>query len=87
MTSKDLQRLLQDLEDTNELVVQRAELGFELLAAWRSARDEAKSAYDAWRAQRNRVAFAVYRAAEDRADAALAAMRAACSPRPSGGAR
>jgi hypothetical protein len=77
MTSKDLQRLLHDLEDSDELVIQRAVPGFELLAAWRSARDEAISAYEAWRGQKSRAAFAVYRAAEDRADAALAALRAA----------
>jgi hypothetical protein len=76
MTSKDLQRLLHELEDSNELVIERAAPGFELLAAWRAARDEAISAYEAWRGQKNRVAFAVYRAAEDRADAALAALRA-----------
>jgi hypothetical protein len=52
MTAKDLKRLLQALEDTDEVVLQRAAPGFELLAAWRAARD--------------------------------AALRAACSPSPSG---
>jgi hypothetical protein len=80
MTGKDLKRLLQGLEDTDEIVLQRAAPGFELLAAWRAARDDARRAYGAWRAQRDRIAFSVYRAAEDRADAALAALRAACSP-------
>lgn len=80
MTSKDLQRLLQGLEDSEEIVVQRAEPGFELLSAWRAARDEARRAYDLWRAQHSRSAYSVYCAAEDRADAALAALRAHRTP-------
>ena len=37
---------------------------------WVAAAAEAREAYDAWRATPGRVAFTVYRAAQDRADAA-----------------
>jgi hypothetical protein len=42
----------------------------ELYALWTIARAEANLAYDAWRAAPGRDAYAAYRAAEDRADAA-----------------
>ena len=37
---------------------------------WSAARAEANDAYEAWCASPCRIAYAVYRAAEDRADAA-----------------
>jgi hypothetical protein len=39
-------------------------------AVWSAARAEANIAYDAWCRSPGREAYAVYRAAEDRADAA-----------------
>jgi hypothetical protein len=42
----------------------------ELAFAWRSAQDEAVAAYDAWRELPGQIAYAVYRAAQDRADQA-----------------
>ena len=39
-------------------------------ALWSAARAEANLAYEAWCSTRGREAYAVYRAAEDRADAA-----------------
>lgn len=42
----------------------------EHFAIWSVARAEANLAYQAWCESRNRDAYAVYRAAEDRADAA-----------------
>lgn len=42
----------------------------EIHAGWRAACDEAEWALDAWRAAPGRSAYAVYRAAADRADAA-----------------
>ena len=42
----------------------------ELAFAWRSAQDEAIAAYDAWRESPGPAAYAVYRAAQDRADQA-----------------
>jgi hypothetical protein len=42
----------------------------EIHAAWLAACDEAEWALDAWRASPGKPAYAVYRAAADRADAA-----------------
>ena len=75
MTAKHLQQLLQDLEDTRELVFGRDTRDDDgLHLAWRIAHDEAGRALHAWCARRGREAYAVYLAAEDRADAALAAL-------------
>jgi hypothetical protein len=46
----------------------------ELFALWSAARAEANLAYDAWRASPGAEAYAIYRAAEDRADAAEEAL-------------
>jgi hypothetical protein len=69
MTAKHLQDLLRNAQGGGEAsnVVK--------LASWRVARAEARSAYDAWRRQGGAAAYAAYRAAEDRADAALEALR------------
>lgn len=75
--ANNLQQLLQDLEDTRELV-----LGDETAAAdglhgaWRAAHEEATLAFGAWRLHGGSEAYAVYLAAEDRADAALDALAA-----------
>jgi hypothetical protein len=42
----------------------------ELAYAWRTAQDEAVTAYDAWSESPGAAAYAVYRAAQDRADQA-----------------
>jgi hypothetical protein len=47
---------------------------------WSAARAEANLAYEAWCARRNGDAYAVYRAAEDRADAAEFALAGAACP-------
>jgi hypothetical protein len=46
----------------------------ELFALWSAARAEANLAYDAWRDSPGADAYSVYRAAEDRADAAEEAL-------------
>jgi hypothetical protein len=46
----------------------------ELFVLWSAARAEANIAYDAWCSEHGPDAYAVYRAAEDRADAAEAAL-------------
>jgi len=46
----------------------------ELFVLWSAARAEANMAYDAWCDEPGRTAYAVYRAAEDRADAAELAL-------------
>jgi hypothetical protein len=46
----------------------------ELFVLWSAARAEANMAYDAWCEAPGRDSYAVYRAAEDRADAAEIAL-------------
>lgn len=81
MRRETLHDLLDALEDTREIVMRRtpppAEDG--LLAAWRDAQAEAVEAYRAWRARPGRDSYAVYLAAEDRADAARVALAAETS--------
>jgi hypothetical protein len=48
----------------------------ELFVLWSAARAEANIAYDAWCDEPGRTSYAVYRAAEDRADAAEIALSA-----------
>jgi hypothetical protein len=82
MSAKDLKHLLEHLDDTHEIVLgpvaePEDELPFpleELLFCWRDAEDEAGSAYQLWRERPGVEAFAVYRAAADRAGAAQDAL-------------
>ena len=55
----------------------------ELFTMWSAARAEANLAYAAWCSVPGNEAYAVYRAAEDRADAAELALVAAALPLPS----
>ncbi|UGS37721.1 hypothetical protein [Capillimicrobium parvum] len=72
MTARQLYELLQDVRDTEEIVVRSpAQPADALLAAWRGAHEDSTRALAAWRAAPGGDGFAVYRAAEDRADAAL----------------
>ena len=57
-----------------------AQLHDEHLAIWGAARAEANLAYEAWCALPGLDSYAVYRAAEDRADAAEQALIAAAAP-------
>lgn len=78
MRRSPIHELLDDLHDTCEIVVRHWTPGCELHDAWRAAQDEATDAYRAWcRAAGSREAFTVYVAAQERADAALAALAAA----------
>jgi hypothetical protein len=52
----------------------------ELFVIWSAARADANLAYEAWCAAPGAEAYWVYRAAEDRADAAEGALTRACSP-------
>jgi hypothetical protein len=52
----------------------------ELSVLWSAARAEANLAYDAWCERPGTEAYAVYRAAEDRADAAEHALAAGFGP-------
>jgi hypothetical protein len=55
----------------------------ELTFAWLSAQDEALSSYRAWSESPGLTAYAVYRAAQDRADQAQDALAAHRRPRSS----
>jgi hypothetical protein len=52
----------------------------ELFVIWSAARADANLAYDAWCASPGANSYAVYRAAEDRADAAETALQHAARP-------
>jgi len=56
------------------------QLRAERFAVWSAARAEANLAYDAWLGAPGREAYLVYRAAEDRADAAERALVRAHAP-------
>ncbi len=80
----ELRELLGVVEDTHELVLHRTERhrapapppqeAGELFVVWSAARAEANVAYDAWCSSPGTEGYLVYRAAEDRADAAEAAL-------------
>ena len=59
---------------------QRAVSRDELFVLWSAARAEANRAYDAWCEAPGRTAYAVYRAAEDRAHAAEVALGECAAP-------
>jgi len=84
MSVKDLKDLLEHLEDTREIVLHdrvadRGRPAGELYDMWRDAREEARCAYADWAARGGAGAYAVYLAAEDRADAAAAGWAGASS--------
>lgn len=70
--------LLADAPDSNVVVLRKPPTpGCDVLcAAWRSARDDARSAYKAWRAGAGEEGFVAYSAAVDREEAAAAALAA-----------
>ena len=78
MSIAELRALLDQVADTRELVLRRAaSLGpaFDAVYdAWSDAHEEAEAAYVSWRATGNRDDYAVYRAAQDREDAAQDAL-------------
>ena len=69
MSSHELKTLLDQVADTREVVLRRprAWIDFDL---WTDARDDACEAYRRWRAAPDADTYAVYRAAQDREDAA-----------------
>jgi hypothetical protein len=70
MSVDELKDLLDDVPDSRELVLRRGERWSALHDVWREAHDEAADAYAVWRTRRTTAAYAAYRAAQDREDAA-----------------
>ena len=75
MSTGDLKTLLDDVPDTFEIVLRREPDWSPVLHAWRDAAEEAAAALDHWRGSPgSRPAYAAYRAAQDREDAAQDAL-------------
>ena len=81
MSIRELKVLLDQVPDTRELVLRReASRGpawNALYDAWSDAHEEAEGAWRTWRSDRGLAAYAAYRAAADREDAAQDAVAAA----------
>ena len=74
MTVRQLHQLLRGLDDGRHHAVSRAPNHDVLHAVWRAAQDEADEAYAGWCEHGGIDAYLAYRAAADRADAALDAI-------------
>jgi len=70
VSSHDLKMLLDQVADTREVVLRRPRTRMTHVDLWTDARDEALEAYRRWRAAPDADTYAVYRAAQDREDAA-----------------
>lgn len=70
MRTHELKLLLDQVADTHEIVLRRPSEWVVDIALWTDARDEALEAYRRWSATPAAETYAVYRAAQDRADAA-----------------
>ena len=74
MRVDELRYLLDGVPDTRELVIRRAATWAPEHDAWRDAHEDAAAAYLAWRRCGTATAYAAYRAAQDREDAAQDAL-------------
>lgn len=77
MSTQDLKTLLDQVADTRELVLRKASPHRDTSAAydaWSNAHEEAQDAYWTWLAAGGADAYAAYRAAQDREDAAQDAL-------------
>ena len=74
MSVNELRILLDQVPDTRELVLRREATWAPVRAAWDDAREDAAAAYGVWRRERTPSAYAAYRAAQDREDAAQDAL-------------
>jgi hypothetical protein len=70
VSSHELKTLLDQVPDTREIVLRRAGTWSADYDAWSDARDETLLAYASWRSAPTAETYAVYRAAQDREDAA-----------------
>jgi hypothetical protein len=83
VSSHELKTLLDQVADNRELVLRCPRTWSADFDAWREAREEARDAYREWESLQTAEAYAVYRAAQDREDAAqdtLAQARATAAP-------
>jgi len=80
MSLSELKALLDQVDDTRELVLRRDPvhdpIWNEAYLAWSDAHVEAEEAYADWRRDGGEPAYLVYRAAQDREDAAQDALSA-----------
>jgi hypothetical protein len=70
VSSHELKTLLDQVADTREIVLRRSRTWSADFDAWSDARDEALQAYASWNSAPTAESYAVYRAAQDREDAA-----------------
>jgi hypothetical protein len=70
VSSHELKTLLDQVPDTREIVLRRALTWSADFDAWGDAREDALQAYARWLAAPTAESYAVYRAAQDREDAA-----------------
>jgi hypothetical protein len=85
VSTQELKHLLDQVPDTREIVLRRARTWSADYDAWRDARDEAGEAFRAWRSAPTVETYVIYRAAQDREDAAQDTLATtARGPRPAG---
>ena len=70
MSSRELKTLLDQVADTREIVLRRPRSWSADFDVWTDARDAALQAYARWLTAPTAESYAVYRAAQDREDAA-----------------
>jgi hypothetical protein len=70
VSTPELKQLLDQVADTREIVLRHERTWSAEYGAWSDAHEEAEDAYLLWRAAATADAYAAYRAAQDREDAA-----------------
>ena len=70
MSIHELKRLLDEVADTREIVLRRPHTWRADYDAWSDAHEDAEAALVQWRVSGGAEAYAAYRAAQDREDAA-----------------
>ena len=80
MSVHELKALLDQVADTRELVLRRSAARGpewnELYGVWSDAHEDAEDAFRAWKLRGGRENYSLYRAAQDREDAAQDALAA-----------
>jgi len=76
MSTPELRVLLDEVPDTRDIILLRLTPEDPNVLVWRDAADAARRAYGRWRRAGGPEAYAAYRAAQDREDAAQDALAA-----------